>query len=143
MRAWPFLDRFWDKVVVAPSLCWEWTAAIDHYGYGKIGIWRHNKTKTYRAHIIAWELVNGREVPIGMYVCHTCDNRKCVNPVHLFLGSPQDNVDDMLTKKRHWHKVTDQDIDVIMLTDIPSREVAEMIGLSYSAVRKYRIAHDW
>lgn len=143
MRAWPLLDRFWDKVVVVPSLCWEWTAAIDQNGYGKFGIWRAERSRTYRAHVIAWELVNAQEVPAGMYICHTCDNRKCVNPVHLFLGTSQENSDDKVRKGRQYRKRTSQDEDLMLLTDIPSKEVARMTGLSYSAVRRYRTANFW
>ena len=86
-------------------------------GYGTlyaIDIYRTN-TKKYnqRAHRIAWEFENG-PVPDGMCVCHSCDNPPCCNPKHLFLGSHQDNTQDMMKKGRHNprgpHKLTDKEI---------------------------------
>lgn len=93
-------DRFWEKVDVrGDAECWPWLAAkAGKAGYGCIGIRGHWLT---RAHCISWMLANHREVPEGLWVLHTCDNPPCVNPAHLFLGTRQDNVDDMMAKRRH------------------------------------------
>lgn len=93
-------DRFWSKVYFCDNECWEWTASLHKDGYGNF----HKKLSSGRfvyvlAHRYSYELWFG-EIPEGMYVCHTCDNPKCVNPSHLFLGTQQDNMDDMLSKGR-------------------------------------------
>jgi len=87
--------RFWRKVRRGPG-CWEWTARCNNHGYGKFSI---NRVGHY-AHRVAWEIVNG-PIPQGLCVLHHCDNPKCVNPAHLFIGTRADNTRDMMDKGRH------------------------------------------
>jgi hypothetical protein len=90
----PVKDRFLSKVNKT-SDCWNWTGYIGSNRYGQLKI-NHKMIKSHR---VSYELYNG-DIPAGLNVLHKCDNTKCVNPDHLFLGSQKENVQDMLTKNR-------------------------------------------
>lgn len=91
------VDRFWIKVHKTDA-CWEWTASVFQHGlpYGQFQL----NGRPHLAHRIAWTFVNG-PVPTGLSVLHRCDNPRCVNHDHLFLGTSLDNNRDMTAKKRH------------------------------------------
>src|SRR5689334_5069110 len=93
------LARFHAKYTVnAVTGCWEWTGYIHPSGYGVIGIWEEGRS--VRAHRFSYSNFVG-PIPPGMLVCHECDNRKCVNPDHLFLGDGKVNIQDCVRKGRH------------------------------------------
>ena len=83
------------KSVEKTDTCWIWTAGSRGYGYGafKFG------NKTVDSHRVSYILFKG-EIPSGIFVCHTCDNPKCVNPDHLWLGTHSDNMKDAYNKGR-------------------------------------------
>src|SRR5262245_2926568 len=101
----PLEPRFWSKVSKTdPDKCWWWVASIDVNGYGQFLVNRgqlgYQSTSMAKAHSVAWLLTNGA-IPDGMYLCHTCDMPRCVNPSHLFLGTQKDNMRDCVDKNRH------------------------------------------
>ncbi len=91
------IDSFWSKIDIGTDKeCWEWTSGLFPNGYGMFWI---GKTSV-AAHRFSWELHNKMKIPEGLVVCHHCDNKKCVNPNHLFLGTQNDNVQDKVKKGR-------------------------------------------
>ena len=87
------LDRFWEKVNIKGSdECWEWIAS-KATGYGLFSY----RGRLVTAHRFIWELSNGL-IPKGGWICHTCDNKLCVNPNHLYLGDRASNARDAITR---------------------------------------------
>lgn len=95
----PLKDRFFSKVEMIPfHECWEWIGAKRPKGHGCL-LYKRGTNIMTAAHRVSYELHRG-PVPRHLFVCHKCDNPSCVNPNHLFLGTNQDNVNDMLSKGR-------------------------------------------
>ena len=95
----PLEVRFWEKVRKADG-CWEWIGRTNAYGYG---IFTRGHTEKILAHRMAWMLMRGDTKEL--FCLHRCDNRRCVNPAHLFLGTQSDNLKDMWRKGRGRNQV--------------------------------------
>jgi hypothetical protein len=99
------IARFWSKVDRSggPDACWPWQAAINNKGYGRFRF----PDREVLAHRLAWAIVNG-EIPGGLNALHSCDNSRCCNPGHIFLGTQLDNILDMHAKGRALRSTGDQ-----------------------------------
>lgn len=148
-------ERFWSKVDKrSDGECWEWQASLDTQGYGNFGLPRNDGTGRYltqRAHRVAWLLMRG-PVERHEFLCHHCDNRKCVNPSHLFVGDHQSNMDDCVAKGRLGDrrgesnsraKLGPEDVLAIRQSALPLHELATLYGVGRSAVWSARNAKSW
>lgn len=136
-------DKFSAKHNSSGDGCWEWRGSVwaDRGGYGRF----HIKGKAYRAHRISWMIHRGK-IPKKMFVCHTCDNTKCVNPDHLFLGTPNDNTQDKINKGRarydygRWHhsaKLDDRKVKLIKkhyANGVMQKDLAIKFGVSRATI---------
>lgn len=149
--------RFWEKVEIKnKNFCWNWTGGNNGFGYGRFRF----KNKKYGAHRFSYELHNG---PIpkknghhGTCVLHKCDNRKCVNPDHLFLGTHSDNMKDKVKKgrcnsskgeNRFNHKLKNNNIKLIKNLyksgNFSQRQLAKKFNVSQTAIRYLLINKTW
>lgn len=103
--ATPITERFAALYIPEPnSGCWLWTGAENGKGYGEIA---KSRSKPITSHRASW-MINRGEIPRGKLVLHTCDNRLCVNPDHLYIGTYIDNRADMLSRGRWKHPFSER-----------------------------------
>lgn len=88
-------------------------------------------------------MISCGEIADGMCVCHKCDNPKCINPEHLFLGSHQENMEDMRVKLRKWSKLTFDDVEEIRESSESSIVLAKKYSVSDRAIRYARDTTHW
>lgn len=119
-RFWAFVDKR------GPDDCWVWAGSRNEAGYGKFGV----EGEAGYAHRVSFELHHG-PVPVGMEVCHSCDNPPCVNPKHLFAGTHTDNMQDMVAKGRHPNQRREP-------VDIEAMEALRAAGYAYQAIADAR-----
>ena len=145
------MKRFYEKVELIPeSTCRWWAASTNGNGYGLFYL----DGKMQKAHRVAWILANGPipdgEGHHGTCVLHRCDNRLCVNPDHLFLGTMADNMDDMAKKGRSTKgerhpkaKLTEGQVLEIFHAEGLHREIAKNYGISRQQVGDIKLGKSW
>ena len=143
-------DRFFAKVFVpkGPNACWEWTASKCKDGYGLFSV----NGKLTNAHRFSYQFFCG-EITGKMFTCHKCDNPGCVNPKHLFLGTPKDNMLDKVKKNRQAKgskngksKLKENDILEIrkmLNSGSTGREIAKQFGIHPSIITRIKHGGIW
>lgn len=132
-----------------PNGCWEWTGARNK-NYGMVSI---PGSKLRGAHIVAWEVAHGTSLPEGMVIRHTCDNPPCVNPDHLLLGTPADNIHDAVTRDRNAYgsrhgiaKLTEElvrEIRSLHEAGVSQREIGNRFGVTQANVNLVVTRKTW
>lgn len=148
-----FPKRFWSKVKIAgPDECWEWQGMLTKAGYGYINAGR---SVTPLAHRHSYMLTHSTTLEPKQLVCHSCDNPKCVNPKHLWLGDDRANHEDCVAKGRHvlFPVKRGSDVNTSKLSENQAREVlnstasganlARKFGVSKTAIYKIRSGENW
>lgn len=135
----PWQERFWRFVPdPRPVACWEWAGERDKKGYGVLMIDPAPPQRYRQAPRASWEIHN-EPIPPGKVICHRCDNPPCVNPAHLFIGTQQDNIADMIAKGRqrtpvrYSREVIDQ-IHALRAEGLLQREISERLGVSTTQI---------
>jgi hypothetical protein len=139
------------------SGCWIWTASYNPSGYGQFNL---DGKKPMLAHRAAWIIYRGA-IPAcessgygTHHICHKCDNPKCVNPDHLFLGTNQENMDDKMQKGRHVYgvslgekhgnaKLTEEIVRAIRVSDETDAQLSKRYGISRSSIYAARRRQTW
>jgi len=148
--ATPLLDRFLTKFDKgSQEECWEWKGCcLSPLPYGLI---KRKDGAQLHANRVSWEYYRG-PIPKGMFVLHDCDNPKCVNPHHLFLGTHQENMDDMVGKgrlpKHHGEangasKLTESDVLEIRADKRSQNKIAREYGICQTLVSMIKLRKRW
>jgi hypothetical protein len=143
-------ERFAAGFIAGGDGCWNWTGTIGKNGYGSLVVSR----KRLYAHRVAWETHHGRPVPDGLLVCHTCDNRRCVRPDHLFVGTDADNSADAIAKGRHVFgdrhpaaRLTDEIVAQIKTAardeGLGARRLGRRFGLGQRSITRILSGQSW
>lgn len=138
----PLEQRFWKRVEKQEGGCWEWTGSVNGSGYGLVGE-GGREGKYLTTHRYSYSLHKG-DIPAGMVVMHSCDNKRCVNPDHLSLGTPKDNTQDAVRKGRIHNgkrptKLTDEQVLFIKEhLEISGKDLAAQFSVSRSAISAIR-----
>jgi hypothetical protein len=137
------LEKFYNKLpdILNENCCWEWKGTIDAYGYGNFSY----KGKTVKSHRLMYEVYYAEPLE-NLHCLHKCDNRKCVNPLHLFSGTNLDNRKDKVQKGRCYtgnqkgennggSKLTDNQVREIRKLHISKKYTTSKLGEMYNVHR--------
>lgn len=141
-------SRLLSKYEILDNGCWMYTGGWNGGGYGNI--WDNGRTRS--AHIVSYEIHIG-PVPEGLNVLHTCDYRPCINPDHLFVGTTQDNIDDMISKGRDGFKgvrngrclLTEEQVAEIkkLLKNYSQQHIADKYNVSRPTIAAIKSGRNW
>lgn len=138
-------EAFFDQNIAPDTFggCWLWTGPLDHNGYGRMWLW-NARTLAHRA---SWMIHRG-PIADGLFVCHTCDIRCCVNPAHLWLGTHLDNMRDMQRKgRKHCESplpiLNKEQARAIRADPRTHRVIAADYGVSDAAIGKIKRGETW
>ena len=140
------LDRFMSFVVPEPtSGCWLWDGGLTRSGHPHF--WLNGKT--VKAHRVSYRHFVC-DIPEGLLVCHRCDVASCVNPDHLFVGTPADNSADMTSKGRQARgiasntaKINEDAVRHIRSRELSSRDYCRLYGINYRSVWNIQTGKTW
>jgi hypothetical protein len=143
-------EEFWESVdIKGDDDCWRWKG-LGVGGYGRV----YFHGRQWYVHRLAWFLANDRPIPKGMYVLHTCDNRACVNPKHLMLGTQEENMRQRSERGRapvgedSWAaKLTENQVREIRRIHsegkLSMKEISQIVGVSYSSIKQVISRKVW
>ena len=135
-------NTFWMRVRKTRT-CWEWTGSTKSSGYGVHTIAaKSGRSVVSPAHRFSWELHSGRPVPKGKLVLHKCDNRTCVNPSHLYIGTSTDNRRDTLRRSPRHKRMILRVRDVQKLREEGAR-LARKYGVTQSTLGRIVSGEAW
>jgi HNH endonuclease len=143
------IKKYFDKYAVKQEECWDWKGIIDSTGYTVLGIRPHIK-----GHRASWIIHKG-PIPIGMNVCHSCDNRKCTNPEHLWIGSQKENIQDKIKKGRantpkgsdlKQAKLKEEDVEyikILLIEGLTCGDIARYYEVSRKIISRIKNGETW
>lgn len=144
-------EKFWSRVKIGTrEECWEWQGCLGTRGYGHgIFILKEGDKPEQHAHRFAYKIHHGF-IPAGLNVLHTCDNPKCVNPFHLYAGTQQMNVDDMIKRNRNCRgsavqgsKLQEHDVIAIRNDKRKLVDIAKSYGITPGSVWQIKKGLKW
>lgn len=155
------VSRFMSHVLIEDTFsCWTWLGCKNEQGYGRMLCRVNGKSINYFTHRISYMIYKGK-IPKSKLVLHRCDTPSCVNPTHLFIGTPRDNMVDSVNKGRHGRRPTEsydrgEDHARARLTNrlvkkilcmhkrgIQGKDIADTIGVSWTCVYDVLLGRTW
>jgi len=145
------IERLLGHTKITKIGCWEWQASCYWHGYGQFNICRNGVLSKKYAHRVAYEVFVG-PIKDGLFICHHCDNKKCIRPSHLFQGTQTDNMRDMMQKNRanntvkakgsrhHMSKLKEEEARLLLFlarrTNLSHRKLGLMFRISQATANK-------
>lgn len=148
------IRRFWAMVdrSAGPDSCWPWKGKVETTGYARTLVGSGPNREHWLCHRLAWTIAK-EVIPDGRLVCHHCDNRRCCNPEHLFVGTQKNNMEDAVSKGRQAFgetnggggKLREPEIYEIraLRGRVTQENVAAMYGVTQSVVSKIQLQRIW